>query len=146
MNCASCERHLSAYIDDELGGALRQEMEAHLDLCSACRADLQDHLAAWEAALQLPSGPAPEELWQGVTEALEETTLAGADLGEVALLLRGLAGQVQDLQQEVRALRRQVAEGGWSEDREPEDIRVATRAFAGGRSRQASIAQLRRTS
>jgi anti-sigma factor RsiW len=146
MNCATCERHLSAYVDDEVNVALRQEMEMHLDLCAACRADLQEHLAAWEAALQVLPGQAPEGLWHGVAEALGESPAAGADLEEVALLLRGLAGQVQDLHHEVRALRRQVAEGAWSEDREPEDIRVTARAFAGGRSRQASIAQLRRTS
>ena len=146
MNCAACERHLSAYVDDELSAEVRAEMESHLDACASCRRDLQEHLAAWEAALQLVPGPPPERLWEGVAAALGEASPGGTSLDDLALMLRGLAGQVHDLQREVSALRRQVAEGGGTEEREEEDIRVQTRRFAGGRPRAASIEQLRRSS
>ncbi|MEW6751978.1 MAG: zf-HC2 domain-containing protein [Candidatus Latescibacterota bacterium] len=145
MNCAACERHLSAYIDDELGAEVRLEIESHLDACAACRRDLHEHLVAWEAALQIVPGRAPERLWEGVTAALEEAPASATTLEDLALMLRGLAGQVQDLQREVAALRREVAAGAGEREAE-EDIRVQTRPFAAGRRREASIEQLRRIS
>jgi hypothetical protein len=65
----------------------------------------------------------------------------------VALMLRGLAGQVQDLRREVDALRGLLEGGAAVEERdEDETIRVPMRRFVPGRPREASIEQLRRTS
>jgi hypothetical protein len=65
----------------------------------------------------------------------------------VALMLRGLAGEVQDLRHEVAGLRRLLEGGAAVEEREEDEtIRVQMRRFAQGRPRQASIEQLRRTS
>jgi anti-sigma factor RsiW len=37
LNCQDAIRELSNYIDGELDGALRQELESHLNDCADCR-------------------------------------------------------------------------------------------------------------
>ncbi len=37
MNCESVIREISSYIDGELGLAVRQELERHLESCDDCR-------------------------------------------------------------------------------------------------------------
>ena len=50
MNFSEFERHLSAYIDDELTAEMRLEMEAFMDADETARAEFENHLSAWEAA------------------------------------------------------------------------------------------------
>ena len=146
MNCATCERNLSAYIDDELTTEVRLEIEAHLDECERCRGELESHQAAWEAANMAQAGRAPDGLWDAIETELEQE-VGTTNIEDLALMLRGLASEVQDLRRTVDGLRRDLAEGEWTEEREEdEDIRVQTRRFGTGRPRQASIEQLRRTS
>ena len=143
MNCPTCERNLSAYIDDELTTDVRLEIEAHLDECATCRREFEAHQAAWEAVGLAPAGQAPEELWQAVETELQPQEEGGATtLEDLALMLRGMAGEMQDLRRTVDGLRREIEAGEWPQEREAdEDIRVPSRTFAAGRQRPGSIEQ-----
>lgn len=153
MNCFTCERNLSAYLDDELPMGERLEVEAHLDECEACRAEFEQHQKAWEAAGASQAGAAPDGLWQGVERELEvdESTTS---LEQVALMVKGLASEIHDLRRTVDGLRRQLEQAEWAErgaevaeaDREYGEIRVSASPYRPmGRPREASIEQLRRT-
>lgn len=146
IECAACERNLSAYIDDELPADLRLDIEQHLDDCESCRASFGQHQAAWEAAQRVQAGPAPERTWETVQAGLEAGS-ASTGLEDLALMVRGLAEEVRNLRREVNSLRRDLAAAELAEEQPgEEDIRVQMRRFAAGRPRQASIEQLRRTS
>jgi hypothetical protein len=149
MNCFTCERQLSAYIDDELPAQGRRELEAHLDDCPRCRAEFEAHLAVWEAAHQVRAEAAPEGLWEGIAARLEQPGGAGVRLEDLALMLRGLAGQVQDLQRSVDGLRKDMEEAEvWPAEQAPvrQGIRVRANPFAPGQPRESSIERLRRRS
>ncbi|MFC1526702.1 anti-sigma factor family protein [Candidatus Latescibacterota bacterium] len=153
MNCFTCERNLSAYLDDELPMDERLEVEAHLDECEACRGEFELHQKAWEAAGTTATGAAPDGLWQGIERELQADE-SSTSLEEVALMVKGLASEIQDLRRTVDALRLQLEQGEWEEratevaesEREVGDIRVTTHRFRPtGRPREASIEQLRRS-
>lgn len=146
MNCAACERNLSAYVDDQLTSEMRLEMEGHLDECEHCRGEFESHQAAWEATHQAQAGRAPEGMWEGIAAELDQEMEASTSLDDLALMIRGLAGEVQDLRREVTTLRRELAvTEGVEEQEDDEDIRLRRRRFT-TRPREASIEQLRRTS
>lgn len=144
MNCFTCERHLSAYIDDELPPQSRRELETHLDECPRCRAEFEAHQIAWEAAHQLRAEAAPEGLWEAISSHLEKP-VESTRLEDLALMLRGLAAQVQDLQRSVGELRQDL---GSTAEPEPQrgGIRVRTNPFAPGQLRESSIERLRQSS
>jgi hypothetical protein len=145
VNRAEFERHISAYIDDELSVETRREMEAFMDQDQEARAEFETHLAAWEAAQEVPVGRAPEDLWSSIEAALQAQG-TGASLEDLALMLRGLAGEVRELRRAVDGLRRDLEEAGWEEEREAAgDIRVRA-SIAPDRPRRGSLEQLRRTS
>lgn len=144
MNCPACERQLSAYIDDQLALETRLELEAHLDQCPRCRADFESHQAVWEAA-HLGAGEAPPAtLWEGIAAQLEEP-IQSTRLDDLALMLRGLAAQVQDLQRGLDELRQDL---GSTAEAEPlrQGIRVRANPFAPGPPRESSVARLVRRS
>jgi anti-sigma factor RsiW len=145
MNCFACERHLSAYIDDELSLESRLELESHLGECPRCRAEFEAYLEVWEAAHQVQSGPVPETLWEGIAARLGQPDVGGVRLEDLALMLRGLAGQVQDLQRSVDEIRQDLFSAA-----EPEPlrqgIRVRANPFAPGQPRESSIERLRSSS
>jgi anti-sigma factor RsiW len=150
MNCFTCERHLSAYIDDELPAPSRRELETHLDECPRCRAEFEAHQIAWEAAHQLRAEAAPEGLWEAIAPHLEKP-VESARLDDLALMLRGLAAQVQDLQRSVDGLRQDMAEAeaeAWPASREQvrQGIRVRVNPLAPGQARESSIERLRQSS
>ena len=153
MNCFGCERNLSAYLDDELGTEERLEIESHLESCERCRAEFESHEAAWEATGGLQSGAAPDGMWREIETELEDEGRATTSLDDLALMIKGLASEVQDLRRSMEGLRRQVEQAEWSEEREPSqahagtpEIRVSTGSFRTTRSREASMEQLRRSS
>lgn len=41
MRCRACHKKLSCYVDGELSGRDRREVEAHLASCEGCRAELE---------------------------------------------------------------------------------------------------------
>ena len=146
MNCAACERTLSAYLDDELTAEARLDLEAHLDGCESCRSEFQAHEATWEAAGLVQAGPTPEGMWEHIAQELQPEGGA-TSLEDLALMVRGLAGELQDLRRAVEALRSDLEESDWAEERETGDeIRVSPRPFASGRLRPGSIEQFRRSS
>ena len=147
MNCAACERNLSAYIDDELIAEMRREIEVHLDECEPCRAEFEAHQAVWEAAGLVPAGPVPEGVWEGVQAGLQPEG-GGTSLEEVALMLRGLAGEVRDLRQAVDSLQRDLEEAGFTEEREApaREREVRPSRYVAGRPHLGMIEEVRRSS
>jgi hypothetical protein len=107
MECFSCERNLSAYIDDELTNETRVEIDSHLASCDACRKEYETHLAAWETAQRIPGESAPDGLWSAI-ESQIETRSAGTSTEDLALIVRGLAEEVRDLKHTVQMLRRDL--------------------------------------
>ena len=152
MNCFACERNLSAYLDDELPMDERLEIESHLDECERCRAEFESHQGAWEAGSAVPVGAAPEGLWRGI-EAELEAEGPSTTLDDLALMMKGLASEIQDLRRSVDALNQQAEEAEWEErataqaqGREVGDIRVSSKSFGLRRAREAAMDQVRRTS
>jgi len=147
MNCFACERNLSAYIDDGLSLETRLEIEAHLDECSRCRAEFETHQAAWEAVHQVHTEGPPEGLWEAIASQLEKPG-ASTRLEDLALMLRGLAAQVQDLQRSVDRLRQDLEEEG-AQEQTRQGIRVRANPLIPippERLRESSIERLRRGS
>lgn len=107
MDCFTCERNISAYIDDELTGETRVEMESHLASCAACRQEYETDLTLWEAARQLPAEAAPDSLWPAI-ESQVETRAGGTSTDDLALIVRGLAEEVRDLKHTVHMLRQDL--------------------------------------
>ena len=147
MKCAACERNLSAYIDDELTTEMRLEIDGHLDECDTCRAEFESQQMAWEAANAVQSGRAPEGLWEAIETAVAPEGQA-TGLDDLALMIRGLAGEVQDLRREVQGLRRDMEAAEFGDEREAgegrdEDIRSGRYLSVTARQREQ---QFRRSS
>jgi anti-sigma factor RsiW len=62
MNCESASERLQEYVDGQLAGFERQELEAHLESCAACRSELALLAQVDEALAQLPVLPEPQDL------------------------------------------------------------------------------------
>lgn len=143
MNCFSCQRSLSAYIDDELAAETRQEVESHLDGCQACRDEYESHAATLEALDLTRAEAAPDSLWPAVEGQLG-AQVESTGIEDLALMLRGLAAQVQDLQRSVDGLRQQMTQAqsepaAWDD----ESIQVPSGPYRSVRPRASSIEQLR---
>ena len=150
MNCPACQRQLTAYIDDEVTAELRLDIEAHLDDCSGCRREFDTYQAAFEVTTSSPNEGPRRDLWEGIAAKLEP---GGATNEDLALMIRGLARQVESLEREVAALRVGIeeeeehsADQGWSRS----DIKVRSKLFSTRKVRPAStpatIEQLRKSS
>lgn len=48
MNCQWVKQNLSAYIDNELSSEHREIVDAHLSLCTRCKAEFDNLLTTWE--------------------------------------------------------------------------------------------------
>jgi len=133
MNCFTCERNLSAYVDDELSPETRLEVEAHLAECEKCRQDYETHVVAWEAAGRLRPEAAPGDLWREIESELANSG-SSTTTDDLALIVRGLAEEVRDLKRSVELLRQDVAsvrpaaetEGGPERDEVRENIYLWT--------------------
>ena len=108
MNCFTCERNLSAYIDDEVTSEVRREVEVHLDECENCRQEYETHLSAWEVAGDMRVEAAPDDLWQAVESELQAQGGGGTSTEELALIVRGLASEIRDLKHMVDGLRQDM--------------------------------------
>lgn len=72
MNCDLAKSHMFPYVDGELTRELREEMDAHLSGCAACRRLVDQERAFQEAYLtRLRPDPAPPELRQKVDRLLD---------------------------------------------------------------------------
>lgn len=71
---AECSKYLeliSAYVDNELSGDKKKELEQHLEGCAACRSILSAYLGINEAAHEAMAEP-PESLATGVMDRLRQ--------------------------------------------------------------------------
>ncbi len=78
MNCQDARRFLPAYVDGELAGLDRSEIEAHGASCTSCRAELHalsEYKLALRAALAAP--PAPAHLRTRVRAEIASTRRQG---------------------------------------------------------------------
>jgi anti-sigma factor (TIGR02949 family) len=77
MNCDLAKSHVFPYVDGELTRELREEMNAHLSGCAACRR-LVDQERAFQGAYvaRLRPDPAPPELRQKVDRLLDGLVVA----------------------------------------------------------------------
>ena len=48
MNCKKIQKHLSAYVDGQVGKTLQSRIEAHLQTCDQCRAKVEQFRQTWE--------------------------------------------------------------------------------------------------
>ncbi|MHC4884421.1 MAG: outer membrane protein assembly factor BamB family protein [Planctomycetota bacterium] len=69
MKCFECEIYYSAYLEDDLEGALRKEFEAHLAGCEHCRRELDELREAMTALHELPVVPPRPGFVDSVTQA-----------------------------------------------------------------------------
>ena len=72
LTCAEARERLDDHVDELLDAAASRELEAHLEGCAACRAELRQlrRLLAEAAALPDEIEP-PRELWDGIASRLE---------------------------------------------------------------------------
>ena len=61
LSCEEAKSRLSAHLDGELSGEERRELEAHLEACAACRAELEV-LRRLDKAFEVLAEPAPSGL------------------------------------------------------------------------------------
>lgn len=78
MCCEQIERQLGRYIDYELSPVERDEVEAHLEFCSSCRAEL-DELRELVAGIAIPATVSvPGSLWPSIKQRLHPTEEASS--------------------------------------------------------------------
>ena len=75
MDCKEVKEKLSAYMDAELDGAGRREVDEHLKTCESCGHELQRMEAMWELIAGVdtpePSAHMPEKITAGRSQARE---------------------------------------------------------------------------
>lgn len=102
--CEVTRRALHAYLDGELVGDERRNVEAHLRACAACRRAHDNELALAAAIRQaVPSPPVPEQLERRVARLVAEEAgsrrrawLAAGLAAGLTLLTIGLVGRAPD--------------------------------------------------
>jgi anti-sigma factor RsiW len=60
MKCPKVQDHLSAYVDGEVPEELRRKLEAHLEACTICRAELAALGRLDQALATLPAPASPD--------------------------------------------------------------------------------------
>ena len=80
--CVEAEGLLEAYVDEDLDGAERQRLEAHLDSCPGCREQWQLALHVKDALGALPQLDAPQAVIDRVLveAATEQASGAGGEV------------------------------------------------------------------
>lgn len=66
LTCAAVRQRLAAFHDDELGVQDRIAVQAHVNACVGCQAELGGYQAV-SAALRLAAAPGPADDWTGLT-------------------------------------------------------------------------------
>ncbi|MGH9311055.1 MAG: zf-HC2 domain-containing protein [Vicinamibacterales bacterium] len=74
---------LSEYLDDELEGAERQSVEAHVGTCLTCRRELDALRAVTMRARTLQDRGPDDDLWPGIAERITDGHAAGSPRREV---------------------------------------------------------------
>lgn len=73
MSCELTKRQLGLYVDKELSAAERNEVEAHLESCSSCRADLAELRELVGEIAKPVSASVPDSLWGNIERRLDQT-------------------------------------------------------------------------
>ncbi len=72
LTCAQARERLDEHVDELLDAASSRELEAHLEGCAECRAELRElRLLLAEAAALPDEIEPPRELWDGIAARLE---------------------------------------------------------------------------
>ena len=94
MDCKRDTEMLTAYVDGELGGAERAELESHLETCAGCRDAVaaQRRLAEMFAALPevTPAGDFEARFWARIARERDAAPGFGARLRAAFSLRRAL--------------------------------------------------------
>ena len=79
-HCENFETHLNEYVDGELQGDFRKELEDHLAACPQCRQTEREVRDLLQHARDLPKSIQPErDLWAGIRERIEGKVVKFAD-------------------------------------------------------------------
>lgn len=79
-HCENFETHLNEYVDGELEGDFRKELEDHLEACLQCRQTERDVRDLLQHARDLPKSIQPErDLWAGIQARIEGNVVKLAD-------------------------------------------------------------------
>jgi ferric-dicitrate binding protein FerR (iron transport regulator) len=89
MNCLEVQDKLSAWLDDELGPELQEELDRHLGRCAGCRRELAQ-LQALEQALAALAAPTPAGLPEKVRARLRRPRRWWQSLALAASLVLGI--------------------------------------------------------
>ena len=84
MNCKQIERQLGRYVDKQLSTAERDVVDAHLESCSGCRADLAKLRELVAGIASIESVPMPGSLWPSIERRLYQTVVPARPPAPVA--------------------------------------------------------------
>jgi anti-sigma factor RsiW len=87
MNCRQVQRRLNAYLDGELPAGMRRTLEAHLEGCSACARELEEHQGLRCLLDASPRVSAPEGFARSVRQKASRLAV-GARSGALPALWR----------------------------------------------------------
>ena len=90
ISCDWFETRLSAYLEDDLDGETRADMEKHVIACDACNALVMDLRALSVDARTLPDLVPPRDLWDGIAVRIEAPVI-GIDSGLARPAVRAAA-------------------------------------------------------
>ncbi len=79
MNCTSCQRQLSAYLDGELGDRDASALRGHLRTCPTCAAAADAEAELIDGLRQLPAKDPPPAMWQAIRTQLAHQEIADAE-------------------------------------------------------------------
>ncbi|MEM6959249.1 MAG: anti-sigma factor [Myxococcota bacterium] len=128
MNCERVEKHIGAYVDEELDAPMRIEFDDHLDGCESCRELLEFELCSREMVREALQVKAPEGLAERVSAGLAHESgvalswrMVPAAAAAAMLIFGGAAWQASRAADEQAALEDvvRVHESGL-----PADVRV----------------------
>ncbi|MFQ5850518.1 MAG: zf-HC2 domain-containing protein [Candidatus Binatia bacterium] len=76
MECDACRGTLLEYLDGDLAGPGRGEVEAHLAHCPGCREQLQELQETLALIARIPAPEPPEAFWQQYLRELRQKVAA----------------------------------------------------------------------
>jgi len=88
LTCTAVRRRLAAFHDDELPLQTRIAVQAHVNTCDACLAELRERYQAVATALRLGAAPGPADDWTGLTPGVISRMRAEANQTWVARFTR----------------------------------------------------------
>ncbi len=91
MCCEQIQRQLGRYVDRELLPAERNEVEAHLEVCATCRAEVQELRELVDAIAQPAPVNVPDPLWENIAQRLDQTDCVASPVRSVRRLQRWVA-------------------------------------------------------